>query len=175
MIVPAIVWSQSNDENQESVSAAYGVGKWQGTNSLVRISQIGDHNTSNLDQFGAHAAHITQSGVNHLANIVLKGDYNTLQSQQLGNSNTFLLDLNGLFNRLSVTQDGTNNYLRKDYGNVRNLDMTITQKGGSNRLTIDLSGYVNGAVLPSSIRQENGGNISIKALDEFSTAFQQEN
>jgi len=135
--------------------------------AVLDLRQIGDSNESIVNQVGVQAATIIQDGMGNSNQTDLSGYGNSLLSVQNGNYNTMNLDVNGTFNNLRVRQDGNYNELNKTYEQVDNMNMYVGQEGNFNQLTIDLSEAVDGATLPSSIIQRNGGDITIEAVSDF--------
>ncbi len=134
----------------------------------AQVIQRGDFNSSDLDLSGIHVrATIEQVGFSHLSDISVSGDDNAVFLNQVDNRNSFILGLTGTNNTFNVSQVGSRNEIDINLADANNLNKLIQQNGNENRLNIDVTDPVDGRLVPVSVIQENGGNITINSLNQF--------
>lgn len=164
----AIAQSELTEEEDEIVE--YSSSTRNGGGNILDLQQIGDNNRSTIEQFGNQNAIIQQIGDYNTAYVVMAGWQNTFFSIQNGINNHLNIDFNGHNNSLNILQNGNNNYLENKYASISNLDMSVSQYGNQNSLTINLrEKNVRGGALPSSIVQRNGAKLKILRLQDFET------
>jgi len=170
--VNAQVIAQASLSETEDEIIEYSSSTKNGRGNFLDLQQIGDNNKSRIEQSGMQDATIQQVGDYNAAYVVMAGWQNSLVSTQNGLNNHLSIGLNGYDNHLSILQNGNNNYLENRYASISGLDMSISQYGNQNSLTINLrEKNVNGGALPSSIVQRNGASLKILRLQDFETAI----
>ncbi len=168
----AQVIAQASLSETEDEIIEYSSSTKNGRGNFLDLQQIGDNNKSRIEQSGIQDATIQQVGDYNAAYVVMAGWQNSLFSTQNGLNNHLSIGLNGYDNHLSILQNGNNNYLENRYASISGLDMSISQYGNQNSLTINLrEKNVNGGALPSSIVQRNGASLKILRLQDFESAI----
>lgn len=130
-------------------------------NSLIQIGQVGNVVSSSATYDG-NASRINVTGAS-----------NSLRVNQAGTNNTYELYIqNGYNNTFDVMQRNNGNYLRKTFGDVQGVEMTIIQRGNA-RLEIDLSdvsvnGFSTTPLQGATIEQTPGANVRINSQNSGS-------
>jgi hypothetical protein len=126
----------------------------QSFNSLTdqaKISVISDY--SGTGKPGSNA-NVTQTGNQNILNLNLTGNGNNIVTQQTGDLNTLNMDFIGSNSQYLLTQEGNDNTLQMNNITSTGVDFRVSQKEGSNSLTLEGSGF---SPLQSMTIEQTGG------------------
>jgi hypothetical protein len=97
---------------------------------------------------------VTQTGNQNILNLNVTGNGNNIVTQQNGDLNTLNMDLNGSNSQYLLSQEGNGNKLQMDNIKSNGVDFRVSQKDGSNSLTLDGGGF---SPLQSMKIEQTGG------------------